>query len=91
MSSQPIETDDIPKEMKNDTGTILLGHMENGSENLDVGMSRLPFFAVVSTIFYLFLFQDHPLASKFPITSGNMAVRIPSNIPAGNDYFIVCE
>jgi len=62
------ETDNIPKEMKNYNGTILLGHMENGSENLDV---------------------DHPLASQFPITSGSMAVRIPSNIPAGNDYFIV--
>ena len=78
--------------MKNDNGTILLGHMENGSENLDVGMSRLPLFSYRVVLYNcLFFFKDHPLASQFPITSGNMAVRIPTNIPAGNEYFIVCE
>ena len=30
-------TEEIPKELKNSTGTILLGYNENGSENLDIG------------------------------------------------------
>ena len=42
-SLQPKETNGIPAEMIHDTGVILLGHMENESENLDIGMSRPPF------------------------------------------------
>ena len=41
------ETKGIPEKMTNDTGIILLGHMENGSENLDIGMKQNSFYNVV--------------------------------------------
>ena len=76
----------------NDTGTILLGHMANGSENLDIGMSKHPFTNhLLSSNFYSSFFQAHPLASGFRIIAGNTTVTMPSNIPARKDYFVVRE
>ena len=88
---QLIETDGIPEEVKNSTGIILLGHMANGSENLDIGMKQTPFLRSCCTLILFFFFQDNSLASGFRIDSGNMTVRIPLNIPARDDYFVVCE
>ena len=40
---------------------------------------------------YILFLQDQPLASRFLVisSSGNVIVRIPSNIPTRNDDFVV--
>jgi len=42
------ETNDIPAELVNDTSVILLGHMANGSENLDIDHPLASGFPIIS-------------------------------------------
>lgn len=41
------ETIGIPAAMVNDTGVILLGHMANRSENIDIGTSKTPLLCCI--------------------------------------------
>ncbi|EDR13181.1 uncharacterized protein LACBIDRAFT_322658 [Laccaria bicolor S238N-H82] len=85
------ETDSIPEAQRNDKGMILLGYAGDGeSEHLDI--SSYPFF------FFVLLAQDaddvaliteHPLAKGFRISAGQATVKMPTNVPARDDYFVV--
>lgn len=61
-------TENIPAQRMSTTGVILLGYMENDSENLDI---------------------DHPLATGFPLNNGQVGVKIPEDLDASKQYFIV--
>ena len=80
-----LETSGMPHQRMSNTGVLLLGYMENDSENLDIGMEA----AHLESLNAHHENADHPLASGFSIRTGSVDVRMPTDIPARNDYFLV--
>ena len=80
-------------------GELLLGYIENGSENLDLGKfhfgprptpHRWRRFVLCSHvgIMLLFIFVAHPLATNFLLTNGEQRITVP-NVPTKHSYIIV--
>ena len=85
------DTENIPAERTATTGVILLGYMENDSENLDIGGS--PPFTLINKSFLTCApsvpLTDHPLATGFPLKDGKVTVEVPTVIDSTKDYFVV--
>ena len=82
------DTSNIPAANLNQTGLILLGHVEDGStdEHLDIGALK----ARICILFVLMTsITEHPLASNFPIRDGAVNVTVPE-VATRDDYIVVC-
>lgn len=81
------KTDNIPAEKQNSTGLLLLGYMENDSENLDIS----------TLIYHNHLFKllkgnpaEHPLATNFPISLGSVSFTVPQDATPRSDAIVIC-
>ena len=92
------DTSSIPHNAKV-YGQLLLGYLENGSENLDLGKfhfaprptpHRWRRFVPCSHvgIMPLFIFVAHPLATNFLLTNGEQRITVP-HVPTKHSYIIV--
>lgn len=77
-------TYNIPAEAQNYTVTILLGYLENDSENLDI----CELIAFRSRRQVLTGGSDHPLATQVPIMQGIATVEVPASTTYRTNYVV---
>lgn len=89
------QTNEIPVEERNSTGSLLLGWVDSASQNehLDIGerfKSKLNIVYIALVLTRSTLFLAHPLAVGFALMDGKVDVSVPI-VDTRDDYIVVRE
>ncbi|KAH0832071.1 hypothetical protein J3R83DRAFT_12979 [Lanmaoa asiatica] len=78
------QTKNVPVEAQNYTLTILLGYLDNASENLDIRKS----ITFRSRVRLLTGGSEHPLATQVPIMDGTVTITVPADATFRPNYTV---